>query len=69
MSSIKKQPIASEDIICRPTCSDCLLLQAVVSEGALRYEYHYSSGSTAVLFIVQRCPTLNMYKATLNIYP
>ena len=55
--------MASEHIVHGPTCSDCLLLQGLISGGALRYKYYYSSST-----VVQRCSTSNMYKAKPNIH-
>ena len=57
----KNRPITSEDITqSGPTCSDCLLLlQGLISGGALKYEYYYSSSCTTV--VVQRRSAPNMY--------
>ena len=57
----KNRPIATEDIIRGPTCSGCcLLLQGLISGGALRYEYYYSSST-----VVQRYLTSDMYIASI----
>ena len=55
----KNRPITSEDIIHGSrTCSDCLLLlQDLISGGALKYEFYYSSSCTIVL----RRSTSSMY--------
>ena len=56
----KNRPFTSEDIILGDrTCSDCLLLllQGLISGGALKYEFYYCSGCT----VVQKRSTSNMY--------
>ena len=57
----KNRLIASEDIKRGRTCSDYLLLQDLISGGALRYKYYCSSST-----VVQRCSTSNTYKAKPN---
>ena len=55
----KNSPVTLEGISTGGrTCSDCLLLlQGLISGGALKYEYYYSSSNT----VGQRCSTSNIY--------
>ena len=65
----KKRLIASEGIKRGRTCMGCLLLQGMISVGALTYEYYYRQqqqqhSSSEVLHLLERCTKQNQTSIT-----